>query len=189
MWGQLFNRYIHTTFPFHFHAVNVRVLRCDFSGVETISHMRQPGNGRITILFNAFEGAPRILRLWGKGMRVVSLPQLPFLLIPHAAGTVYEFGTPEYDAYIPASNRKAGSRAVVVIDVHKVGTVRPSKSFRISQNPRLTLLPSLAASASPCTNLRNTVRRLSGGATNWRALTGVMARRSPRPHTHPSRAS
>jgi len=73
------------------------------SGIETISHMRQAGNGRITILFNAFEGPPRILRLWGKG-------------------TVYEFGTPEYDDFIPASTRKAGSRAVIVIDVHKVGT-------------------------------------------------------------------
>ncbi|KIK43344.1 hypothetical protein CY34DRAFT_803929 [Suillus luteus UH-Slu-Lm8-n1] len=73
------------------------------SGIETIAHMRQPGNGRITILFNAFEGPPRILRLWGKG-------------------TVYEFGTPEYNDFIPVSNRKAGSRAIIVIDVHKVGT-------------------------------------------------------------------
>ncbi|KAG1734265.1 uncharacterized protein EDB91DRAFT_1297343 [Suillus paluster] len=73
------------------------------SGVETVAHMRQPGNGRITILFHAFEGPPRILRLWGKG-------------------TVYEFGTPEYNEYIPPSGRKAGSRAIIVIDVHKVGT-------------------------------------------------------------------
>ncbi|KAG2123691.1 hypothetical protein BD769DRAFT_1359422 [Suillus cothurnatus] len=73
------------------------------SGVETIAHMRQPGNRRITILFNAFDGPPRILRLWGKG-------------------TVYEFGTPEYNDFIPPSNRKAGSRAIIVIDVHKVGT-------------------------------------------------------------------
>jgi hypothetical protein len=34
-------------------------------GVETISHLRE--NGRITVMFNAFEGPPRILRLWGKG--------------------------------------------------------------------------------------------------------------------------
>lgn len=73
------------------------------SGIETIAHMREPGNGRITILFNAFEGPPRILRFWGKG-------------------TVHEFGTPEYNEYIPPSNRKAGSRAIIVIDIHKVGT-------------------------------------------------------------------
>jgi hypothetical protein len=36
-------------------------------GVETIAHMREPGNARITIMFHAFEGAPRILRMWGTG--------------------------------------------------------------------------------------------------------------------------
>lgn len=37
------------------------------SGNETISHLLEPNNGRITILFNAFEGPPKIVRLWGKG--------------------------------------------------------------------------------------------------------------------------
>jgi hypothetical protein len=37
------------------------------SGNETISHLHEPGNKRITILFNAFEGPPRIIRLWGNG--------------------------------------------------------------------------------------------------------------------------
>jgi hypothetical protein len=35
------------------------------SGAETIAHLRQ--NGRITILFCAFEGPPFILRLYGRG--------------------------------------------------------------------------------------------------------------------------
>ena len=35
------------------------------SGVETIAHVKQ--NGRLIVLFCAFEGPPRILRLWGKG--------------------------------------------------------------------------------------------------------------------------
>jgi len=35
------------------------------SGVETIAHLRE--NGRITILFCAFEGPPKILRLYGRG--------------------------------------------------------------------------------------------------------------------------
>ena len=39
------------------------------SGIETLSHLHEPRNGRITVMFNAFEGGPRILRLWGKGMR------------------------------------------------------------------------------------------------------------------------
>ncbi|HUY07320.1 MAG TPA: pyridoxamine 5'-phosphate oxidase family protein [Acidimicrobiales bacterium] len=35
------------------------------SGVETIAHLRE--NGRITIMFCAFTGAPRIVRLQGRG--------------------------------------------------------------------------------------------------------------------------
>jgi hypothetical protein len=38
------------------------------SGAETIAHLRQ--NGRITIMFCAFEGPPRILRLFGAGEAV-----------------------------------------------------------------------------------------------------------------------
>jgi predicted pyridoxine 5'-phosphate oxidase superfamily flavin-nucleotide-binding protein len=40
------------------------------SGAETIAHLRQ--NGRITLMFCAFEGPPKVLRLHGTG-RVVSL--------------------------------------------------------------------------------------------------------------------
>jgi Pyridoxamine 5'-phosphate oxidase len=35
------------------------------SGAETIAHLRE--NGRIVVLFCAFEGAPRIVRLHGRG--------------------------------------------------------------------------------------------------------------------------
>jgi hypothetical protein len=35
------------------------------SGVETIAHVRQ--NGRITLMFCAFSGPPKILRLYGRG--------------------------------------------------------------------------------------------------------------------------
>src|SRR5512135_1066946 len=38
------------------------------SGAETIAHLRQ--NGRITLMFCAFDGPPRIVRLYGRG-RVV----------------------------------------------------------------------------------------------------------------------
>lgn len=37
------------------------------SGNETISHLHEPGNGRIVIMFNAFIGPPKIVRLWGYG--------------------------------------------------------------------------------------------------------------------------
>ncbi|KAL1674333.1 hypothetical protein EV122DRAFT_293524 [Schizophyllum commune] len=71
------------------------------SGVETISHLRE--NGRITIMFTAFDKPPRIARLFG-------------------TGTVYEYGTPEYERYIPAEKRKPGSRSVILVDIHKVGS-------------------------------------------------------------------
>lgn len=70
--------------------------------METISHLRE--NGRITIMFCAFEGAARISRLFG-------------------TGTVYEFGTPEYFDLIPPEKRLPGSRAAIVIDVYKASTV------------------------------------------------------------------
>lgn len=35
-------------------------------GIETISHIRE--NGRITLMFTAFDGAPQIVRLFGKGI-------------------------------------------------------------------------------------------------------------------------
>ncbi|MFI0417329.1 pyridoxamine 5'-phosphate oxidase family protein [Spongiactinospora sp. 9N601] len=47
----------------------VAYLDLDGSGVETIGHIRD--NGRITIMFCAFAGPPKILRLYGTG-RVVT---------------------------------------------------------------------------------------------------------------------
>jgi hypothetical protein len=38
------------------------------SGIETIAHLRQ--NGRIVLLFCAFEGPPKIVRLHGRGMAI-----------------------------------------------------------------------------------------------------------------------
>ncbi|KAF8876499.1 hypothetical protein BD779DRAFT_1560391 [Infundibulicybe gibba] len=87
-----------------FHVVNPkRVWYEDMSGsgVETISHLRE--NGRITLLFNAFDGPPRICRLFGKG-------------------TVYEYGSPEYEELLPPGARQPGSRAIIMVDVYKVGT-------------------------------------------------------------------
>jgi hypothetical protein len=38
------------------------------SGVETVAHLRE--NGRITFMFCAFSGPPRVLRLYGRGRAV-----------------------------------------------------------------------------------------------------------------------
>jgi hypothetical protein len=40
------------------------------SGVETHAHLHEPGNGRICVMFMAFEGPPRILRIYGHGRAV-----------------------------------------------------------------------------------------------------------------------
>lgn len=73
------------------------------SGVETIAHLREPGNGRMTIVLVALKGAPRIVRLFG-------------------IGTVHEFGSPEYEALIPVEKRHVGSRSAIVLDIHKVSS-------------------------------------------------------------------
>jgi hypothetical protein len=43
----------------------VAYLDVNGSGIETIGHLRE--NGRIVVMFCAFDGAPRILRLHGRG--------------------------------------------------------------------------------------------------------------------------
>ncbi|KAI1324920.1 pyridoxamine phosphate oxidase family protein [Xylariaceae sp. FL0255] len=75
------------------------------SGAETISHIHEPGNGRITILFNAFEGAPKIIRLWGKGR-------------------VLEFGTEAFQSTMERENLTCptGIRSIIVVDIHQVGS-------------------------------------------------------------------
>lgn len=49
------------------------------SGIETMAHLKE--NGRIVVMFCAFEGAPLILRLFGKGEAVqFDDPRFPDLL-------------------------------------------------------------------------------------------------------------
>jgi hypothetical protein len=55
-------------------------------------------------MFVAFDGPPRILRLYGTGV-------------------VHELGSPEYEQYLPEGQRSPGSRAVIAVDVSLVSTV------------------------------------------------------------------
>ena len=41
-----------------------------------------------------------------------------------STGTIHEIGSQEYEFLLPSSIRQPGSRAVIIIDVFKVGTVR-----------------------------------------------------------------
>lgn len=69
------------------------------SGIETISHLRE--NGRLTIMFCAFEGRPRILRLYGTGTTVLH----------DEAG---------FDELAAAWGHPLGARSVVRLDIERV---------------------------------------------------------------------
>ncbi|WP_435771554.1 pyridoxamine 5'-phosphate oxidase family protein [Nocardioides sp. SYSU DS0651] len=69
------------------------------SGSETIAHLRE--NGRIVVMFCAFEGPPNIVRFHGRG-RVV---------------TIYD---QEYDALAARFDELPGARAVVVVDIERI---------------------------------------------------------------------
>lgn len=69
------------------------------SGVETIAHLRE--NGRVTVMFCAFDGRPRILRLYGRGRAVE----------PDDA----EWG--DVSAHFP---ELPGVRSVVVVEVERI---------------------------------------------------------------------
>lgn len=69
------------------------------SGVETIAHLRE--NGRLTVMFCAFDGRPRILRLYGRGRAV-----LP--------------GDAEWPAVSAGFPELPGVRSVIVLEVERI---------------------------------------------------------------------
>lgn len=75
------------------------------SGVETHAHLHEPGNARIVIMFLAFTGPPRIVRLWGKGRAI-------------------ENGTSEYASFIESNKiaTKPGCRSIIMVDIDQVAT-------------------------------------------------------------------
>jgi hypothetical protein len=71
------------------------------SGIETVSHVRD--NGRICIMFCAFEGSAQIVRL-------------------HGRGEVLEAGTPAFDELYPLFPHRDHARAVIRVAVKRVAT-------------------------------------------------------------------
>ena len=69
------------------------------SGVETVAHVKE--NGRLVIMFCAFEGPPKILRL-------------------HGRGRVVEANDPEFAWLIGHFNPIEGMRAIIVMTVQRV---------------------------------------------------------------------
>ena len=71
------------------------------SGAEGIAHVRD--NGRVTVMFCAFDGPPDIVRLQGTGRVVVP-------------------GEPEWDGLLARFGRHPGSRAVIVVDLDRISS-------------------------------------------------------------------
>ncbi|KAF9216744.1 hypothetical protein BGZ59_008246 [Podila verticillata] len=76
------------------------------SGIETQSHLEE--NGRITLMLCAFDGPPKIVRLWGHGRVVrVDTPEFDTMLEAHYTDS---------DLY-----NAVGKRAIIVVDIDLVG--------------------------------------------------------------------
>ena len=71
------------------------------SGIETVAHLRQ--NGRITLLFAAFDGPPQLVRVWGRGEAVPRRDD--------------RFGD-----LAALFDELAGTRAVIDVTIERVGT-------------------------------------------------------------------
>jgi hypothetical protein len=80
-------------------AHTVAYLDVTGSGVETIAHLRE--NGRITLMFCAFDGSPRIVRLHGRGQA-----HLP--------------GSPDFERLVSRFPHYLSTRSVIVVDLNRI---------------------------------------------------------------------
>ncbi len=69
------------------------------SGVETVAHLRE--NRRITLMFCAFNGPPKILRLYGRG-------------------EVTEPGDSRFEELLPLFPSIAGTRSIVIVTLDRI---------------------------------------------------------------------
>jgi Pyridoxamine 5'-phosphate oxidase len=71
------------------------------SGAETVAHLQE--NGRVVLMFCAFEGPPKIVRLHGRGEAVVP-------------------GGPQWEGLSAHFPDRLGSRAVISVEVERIST-------------------------------------------------------------------
>ncbi len=69
------------------------------SGIETVAHLRE--NGRIVIMFCAFDGPPKIIRLHGRGETI-------------------EPGHPEYEGLVAQFPTYEGTRSVIRVECTRI---------------------------------------------------------------------
>jgi pyridoxamine 5'-phosphate oxidase-like protein len=71
------------------------------SGAEGIAHIRQ--NGRVTVMFCAFDGPPNVVRLQGAGRVVVP-------------------GEADWDVLLPRFHLHPGARAIIVVALDRISS-------------------------------------------------------------------
>ena len=69
------------------------------SGIETLAHLKE--NGRMVIMFCAFEGAPNIVRIHGRGIAI-------------------EKGDPEWDELLPLFPQMPGARSIIKLEADRI---------------------------------------------------------------------
>ncbi|WP_214369961.1 pyridoxamine 5'-phosphate oxidase family protein [Pseudonocardia sp. H11422] len=103
------------------------------SGVETLAHLRE--NGRICVMFCAFDGPPNIVRLHGTGRVVINGE-------PGFDATLGQFGE-------AGTSRRVQTRSVITVDVTRVsdscGFAVPTMDLRAERD----LLDSWAVGKTP----------------------------------------
>jgi hypothetical protein len=80
-------------------STTVAYLDLTGSGVETIAHVRE--NGRIVLMFCTFEGAPKVLRLYGRG-------------------DVIEPDHPRFTELRDHFDEQPGMRAIIVVSLDRI---------------------------------------------------------------------
>ncbi len=80
-------------------GVTVAYLDLAGSGIETVSHIQE--NQRITIMFTAFDGPPKSLRLYGKG-------------------EVIKFNSDSFNKMASYFPNHLGTRSIIKVDLHRI---------------------------------------------------------------------
>lgn len=117
------------------------------SGIETVAHLRE--NGRICVMFCAFEGRPNIVRL-------------------HGTGSVLAVGEPGFDEALaafgePGTSRRHGARSVITVAVDRVSDSCGYSVPRMDYREERDILDLSHAKKSP--ELMDTYHRERNGAS------------------------
>jgi hypothetical protein len=135
------------------------------SGTETIAHLRD--NGRIVVMFCAFEGPPKIVRL-------------------HGRGEVIEPGDPDFSPLLALFQPSAGVRSIIRITIDRIADSCGYGVPRMRFEDERTQLPAWAERKGE-TGLRD--YQLTRNAESIDGLPALRWVRPGRRGVHPARAT